>query len=361
MLYLYSFLSASSLLTEGSSIMEAKSTPLRIGIYGTGNFARRNHIPNLKKLEDVDIVAACDVDIDGLKEVAQEFSIPHIYADGHEMLEKEELDILYSIVPAFARTDVEAKAAARGINLFSEKPQATSMAVARRIDAAVREGGVLSTVCFRERYRPLFQEARRILADKQIVHVRFQSPRGLPLKQADVPAGAEESWHYQMDKAGGPAFDWGVHAVDYTRYMTGLDVARSQAFYHHPEEYNKPLSCAFNLCFENGATMAMNFTSAGASSPPNEAPFTIFFEGGYLALWMYDRIEVNGETVYQAEEFDPWFAQDRIFVEAVRSRDNSSILNDYHDGLSSLAPVLAGWESARRGGELIELATFMEA
>jgi len=341
--------------------MEAKNRPLRIGIYGTGNFARRNHIPNLKKLEDIQIVAACDVGVDSLKRAAEEFSIPRTYTDGHEMLEKEELDILYSIVPAFARTDVEAKAAAGGIHLFSEKPQATSMAVARRIDAAVREGGVLSTVCFRERYRPLFQEARRILADKQIVHVRFQSPRELPMKQADIPAGREGSWQFQMDKAGGPAFDWGVHAVDYTRFMTGLDVARAQAFYHHPEEYNKPLSCAFNLCLENGATMAMNFTSAGASPPPDEAPFTIFFEGGYLALWMYDRIEVNGETVHQAEEFNPWFAQDRIFVEAVRSGDGSGILNDYHDGLSSLAPVLAGWESARRGGELIELAPFMEA
>ena len=35
------------------------------------------------------------------------------------------------------------------------------------------------------------------------------------------------------------------------------------------------------------------------------------------------------------------------------------LLNDYHDGLYSLAPILAGWESARRGGEIIDLAGFM--
>ena len=38
-------------------------------------------------------------------------------------------------------------------------------ATARRIAAGVREGGVISTVCFRERYRPLFREARRLLAE----------------------------------------------------------------------------------------------------------------------------------------------------------------------------------------------------
>ena len=34
---------------------------------------------------------------------------------------------------------------------------------------------------------------------------------------------------------------------------------------------------------------------------------------------MYDRLEVNGEVVYAPEEFDPWFEQDRVFIEAVRT------------------------------------------
>ena len=75
----------------------------------------------------------------------------------------------------------------------------------------------------------------------------------------------------------------------------------------------------------------------------------------------YDRIEQNGETVYQAQEFDPWFEQARLFIEAVRSGDGSAILNDYHDGLYSLAPVLAGGESSKRHGECIDVPAFMKA
>jgi predicted dehydrogenase len=231
------------------------------------------------------------------------------------------------------------------------------MEVARRIAAAVNEGGVLSTVCFRERYRPLFQEARRLLADKNITHVRFQNIGGLAPLEADVPD--PQSWHYQMDKAGGHAFDWGVHAVDYTRYMTGLNLVKAQAFYHHPPAYNKPLSCSFNFLLENGAPMSSTFLATTPTAPGDEPRFTIFYEGGYLALWMYERIEVNGEIVYEPEEFDPWFAQDQAFTEAVRTGDSTLILNDYSDGLYSLGPVLAGWESARRAGELIDVAEFM--
>lgn len=341
--------------------MQATERVLRIGVYGAGNFARRTHIPNLRKLSGVQIAALCDVDITRAESAAAEFSVPRTYSDGHAMLDNEELDILYSIVPAFARTDVEATAAARGIHLFSEKPQALDMATARRIDQGVQEGGVLSTVCFRERYRPLFQEARRLLADRDIVHARFQSPRPLPPRQADIPVDQRDNWHNQMDKAGGPAFDWGVHAVDYTRFMTGLNVTKAQAYYHHPKTYNKPLSCSFNFRLETGATMAMAFTSATRTPPPGEAPFMVFYEGGYLALWMYDRIEMNGEVVYRAGEFDPWFEQDRTFVEAVRCGEPGKLLNDYHDGLSSLAPVLAGWESARRDGELIDVPAFAAA
>jgi predicted dehydrogenase len=341
--------------------MQATLRPLRVGVYGAGNWARKTHLPNLSRLPGVELAAVCDVDAGRAAATAAQFGIPHTYTEGHRMLADERLDILFSVVPAYARTDVEAVAAARGIHLFSEKPQALDMATARRIDAAVRQGGVFSTVCFRERYRPLFQQARRLLAGKQIVHVRFHSPRGLPALLADVPPEQRRSWHFDMARAGGPAFDWGVHAVDYTRFITGLDFSAVQAFYHHPPEYNTPLSCSFNLRFQTGATMTVNFTAAGARVPAGEAPFTVYYAGGFLALFMYDRLEVDNEVVYRAADFDPWFEQDRVFVEAVRSGDGSGICNDYHDGLSSLAPVLAGWESARTGGELIDVAAFAAA
>ncbi len=330
------------------------TSKVRVAFYGCGNFAKNNRIPNLLELDSVTIIAACDSNVQAAKETADHFNIPRVYKSGHEMLNTENFDVLYSIVPAYVRTDVEVIAAEKGIHIFSEKPQAITMEVANRIDKAIRQADVISTVGFRERYRPIFQKAREFLADKKVVHVRFQSYGGLP-----AAAGSEaKTWWADMEKSGGRALDWGVHATDYSRFMTGLNVVRAQAFYCERSEYATPLSCIFNYCFDNGATMTLNFVSAGAS-PKDEPWFTVFYEGGHLAIYRYDRIEVNGEKIYQAEEFNPWLEQDKTFIRAVQTGDASILQSDYHDGLFSLAPVLAGWESARRDGECIDLASFM--
>ena len=335
------------------------TSDVRVAFYGCGNFAKKTRIPNLLQLDPVNIIAVCDSNMETAQEVAEQFDVPNIYhsenGGAYEMLNSHDFDVLYSIVPAYVRTDVEVTAAQKGIHIFSEKPQAINMQVANRIDKAIQHAGVISTVGFRERYRPIFQKAREFLMDKTIVHVRFVSYGGLPAKAENSP----KTWWADMNKSGGRALDWGVHATDYSRFMTGLNVSKSQAFYCERSSYNTPLSCIFNYSFENGATMALNFISAGAS--PNDEPwFTVFYEGGYLAIFHYDRIEVNGELFYQAEEFNPWLAQDKTFICAIQTGDVSILQSDYHDGLFSLAPVLAGWESSQRSGLCIDMATFMD-
>lgn len=331
-------------------------SPVRVAIYGCGRFANQTHLPNLRKLPGVEVVALCDADSQVVQATGEAFSIQARYTDAHAMLAAEPIDALYSIVPAYVRSDVEIAAVERGIHLFSEKPQALQMTLARRIDDAIQQREVISTVGFRERYRPLFQQARQWLADKRITHVRFLSIGDLPAARVDWRG----SWWSDLDKSGGAALDWGVHATDYVRFMTGLEVNQAQAFYQQSAAYALPLSYSFHYRLSNGAPMTMTFLSTTSVRPPNEPWFTLFYEGGYLALHGYERLEANGETLYTADPFDPWFEQSRCFIEAVRQKDPSLLLSDYHDGLYSLAPVLAGWASARQGAQIMDVAAFMQ-
>jgi len=57
--------------------------PVRIAIYGAGNFANQTHIPNLKQIEGVDIVALCDVNENALQDTATRFDIERTYMDAH--------------------------------------------------------------------------------------------------------------------------------------------------------------------------------------------------------------------------------------------------------------------------------------
>ena len=69
--------------------------------------------------------------------------------------------------------------------------------------------------------------------------------------------------------------------------------------------------------------------------------------------------------MYVSEEFQPWRELDRTFIEAVRSGSGSGsgsgLLSDFSDGLKTLAPLLAAWESSRRGGAPVDVDSFVEA
>ena len=338
--------------------MTATGRKVRIGMYGAGGHCVNQHLPNLTSFEDVEIVAVSDINEDRARRAAADFGIPRHYTDGMEMIECESLDAIWSLVPASARPRVEIAAADRGIHLFCDKPQTLEMKAALDIDEALGRSGALGTVCFRERYRPLWQQAKRLLEDKEIVHIRFQSVQSLPPVEPDIEI---PGWDRIVENHA--AFlGWGPHAIDYCRFLSGLDIVIAQAFFCDPDRYHVPLSTAFNFAMSNGATMTMTFLQVSAATPPHEPYFLFFYEGGYVAVHQgYGGVEMNGEQVYVAEEFQPWRELDRVFVHAIRTGDGTGLLNDFHDGLKTLAPLLAGWESARSGGAPIDVAAYMKA
>jgi predicted dehydrogenase len=334
---------------------------IRVGFYGTGGIARHTHIPILQDLPGVKITAICDASEETLQEIGDTHAIApeHRYRDGIEMLEKEDLDVLFSCVPAFARTNVEVAAVEKGLHLFSEKPQAIDLETALRIDQAVRDAGVISTVGFRERHRPMFHRIREFLADKEIVHAQTTLSR---------PRGTTKGWLKNEDQSGGFLLEWGCHALDYTRYMTSRNVTHAQAFMFRPEGREESLSFSVNFRFDNGGTKNINSAtfhpegefSEGRRSVPM---FSIYYLGGRIDIyreggkkWSY---ELNGEPV-ETEAFDPWTEHDRVFIEAIQSGDTSQLRNDYTDGLGTIGPLLAAIESNKSGGHAIEMEAFMK-
>ena len=131
----------------------------------------------------------------------------------------------------------------------------------------------------------------------------------------------------------------GAHALDYCRYMR-LDMIRAQVSITQNSTKRLYLLHSTSPCP----------TCDDDDDVPIRSDF-LYYEGGYLGELSY--IDMNGERVFTAE--DLWFEEDRVFVEAIRTGDGSGI----SDGLYTLAPLLAGWESARRDGEPVDVPTFM--
>jgi predicted dehydrogenase len=259
------------------------SKEIRVGFYGTGGIARHTHIPILQDLPGVSIVAICDTNSEALDEIGATHAIgpEHRYWDGLEMIEKEDLGLLFSCVPAFARTDVETTAVAKGIHLFSEKPQAIDLKTALKIDGAIKDAGVIGTVGFRERHRPMFHRIREFLADKEIVHAQTTLTRSKT---------TSKGWLKNEDQSGGYMLEWGRHALDYTRYMTSQDVTHAQAFMFRPTGSEESLSFSVNFRFGNGRTKnicSATFQAEGKIPDGRRSVpiFAIFYVGGRIDIY----------------------------------------------------------------------------
>jgi FlaA1/EpsC-like NDP-sugar epimerase len=71
----------------------------RVGLVGVGAAAQINHIPALKKTEDVELVALCDRDPEKAARVAQKFQVSRFSSRLDELLEDESIDAIDICTP----------------------------------------------------------------------------------------------------------------------------------------------------------------------------------------------------------------------------------------------------------------------
>ena len=114
----------------------------RAGVIGLGGMGRR-HAETYQQTDGVTLAAACEARPDAADAFRGENPDVRVFADAHEMLEGEALDVLSiaantPVFEEFALAAVEA-----GVSrIFCEKPMAHSLAAAQRMVDACEANGV---------------------------------------------------------------------------------------------------------------------------------------------------------------------------------------------------------------------------
>ena len=145
---------------------------LRVGIIGMGLYAAIEHVPMLRETGRVEIVAASRRDAKRLELARRELSIPQVFTDWREMLEKTELDAVVVATPHNAHLEPTLAALDRGLHVLLEKPLATSIADASAILNAVRKSDRVVMMGVNRRGEPSWQSAKRALDSGAIGQVR---------------------------------------------------------------------------------------------------------------------------------------------------------------------------------------------
>ena len=176
----------------------------------------------LEQPDDVEIVAIAERDETRGRASQQKYGGEY-YQDYRKLLERKDLDFVFIHSATGDHKDMVLAAAHAGIDVFCEKPLATSFDEARLMLAAVEKAGIRHTTGFNSRLIPEAQRGKAIFDSGvlgKIVSVRsFLSSIG-PRELGCPPHMLE--WILDPAKAaGGALIDEGVHAIDLMRWFLG--------------------------------------------------------------------------------------------------------------------------------------------
>ena len=119
------------------------SDKIRIGIIGCGGIANSKHMPSLSRLDDVEMVAFCDLIEERAVAAKEKFGSKDAkaYTDYRELLKDESISVVHVCTPNREHSFITVDALEAGKHVMCEKPMAINGVEAQKmLDAAKRTG-----------------------------------------------------------------------------------------------------------------------------------------------------------------------------------------------------------------------------
>ena len=194
-----------------------KNGKLKVGIIGCGIIAGTKHIPSLSKLDNVEIGAFFDVDIEKAKKVSVEYGYERskIYDDYEKLLENEDIDVIHVCTPNKYHSQITIKALKAGKYVMCEKPMALSTAEAREMVEVSKSTGKKLTISFQNRFKADSQYLHRICENGELGEIYLA--KALAIRRRGVPTWGK--YLSMEEQGGGPLVDIGSHSLDLALWM----------------------------------------------------------------------------------------------------------------------------------------------
>ena len=139
---------------------------LKAGFIGAGGRSQGAHYPCVERLENVEMVAVCELDQERLGQVVERYNFPHVFTDHREMLDKVDLDVIYCIMHEKWIRQPALDCLNAGKDIFIEKPPGANSDETRELLEAAIKSDVYAMVGYQRRYAAVVQEAMRRVAAK---------------------------------------------------------------------------------------------------------------------------------------------------------------------------------------------------
>jgi len=332
---------------------------IRVAIVGCGRISK-NHFGSIEQhVNDIELVAVCDLDATALAQHAEKYAVPG-YRDLEEMLQKEQLDLVVLCTPSGIHPDQAVLAAKYNVHVMTEKPMATRWGDGVRMVKACDEAGVHLFVVKQNRRNTTLQLLKRAVTEKRfgkihMVHLNVFWTR--PQSYYDQGNGWRGTWEFD----GGAFMNQASHYVDLLDWLIG-PVEKVQAMMSTTRDIEVEDTGVLNVKWRNGALGSMSVTML--TYPKNlEGSITILGEKGTvrvggvavndIQLWEFDEpkdYDAEIKTANYETTSVYGFGHPRYYenvIEVLRGRAEPE--TDGREGLKSLELLIAAYLAARDG------------
>lgn len=120
---------------------------IRIGFVGLGGICRERHVPGLKKVPSVELVAVSNRSWESSETAAREFGIPAICRDWKELVARKDLDAVFIGTWPYMHHPVSIAALEAGKHVFCQARMAMDYAEARDMCEAAKRADRVAALC----------------------------------------------------------------------------------------------------------------------------------------------------------------------------------------------------------------------
>jgi predicted dehydrogenase len=272
------------------------------------------------------------------------------------------VDAVVLCLPSWGHAEAAVAALERGKHVYVEKPMATTIADGTRVVAAWRAAGVVGMMGFNYRFNPLYEAARRHVAEGRVGEL-------VAVRTVFTTAAREApAWKRSRRDGGGALLDLGSHHVDLVRWVLGVEPIEVRA------ELRSRRTEDDTACLQLGLTNGVVVQSLFAFGAIDEERFEIHGSTGKLIVdrARHQQVVVEGPTrrgrrlrrllqTTRALGRAPYVVDKMLvpghepshrtalarFVAAAST--GTPVTPDLADGQASLAIVVAAESSARTG------------
>lgn len=279
---------------------------VKIGIIGCGGIANGKHMPSLKKIKNVQMVAFCDIIEERAVKAAEEYGVEgaKVYTDYKELLKDRDIEVVHVCTSNRSHAFISIDAMEAGKHVMCEKPMAKTYKEAKEMLDASERTGMKLTIGYQSRWRADSLYLKKMCEDGELGEIYYG--KAIALRRRAVPTWGVFLNEYEQ--GGGPLIDIGTHALDLTLWMmdnykpkmvvgTTFEKLKNQKDCGNawgdwdPKKFTVEDAAFGFIVMENGATIMLESSWALNIRNPKEAITMICgTEGG---ADMFDGLNIN--------------------------------------------------------------------